>query len=243
MTSRFVRSLFVVLLTLICTHAFAGHRFNASATAISGSGRAAIASVALPPSGGVAESVVRDYDDGFVRFTVGRSLVRGVKEGAVAVTTTEVTIVDLWFGDRIHADRVVMRTNARQAVHDAEPSIDFEGSAIENLTVDGVAIDTSLDTAFFAAHPTFASLTAAESHIQCSAYGRASCGVAPRRVPVRGLGTLAIGDVFVKNGARYIEMLRLDRRPREGRLRVDGDDDEGSVGAGDGGTNGAPTWP
>ena len=243
MTSRLARSLFVLLLTLVCTQAFAGHRFNASATAISGSGRTAVASVALPPSGGVAESVVHDYDDGFVRFAEARSFVRGVKEDAVAVTTTEVTIVDLWFSDRIHADRVVMRTNSRQAVHEAEPSIDFDGSAIENLTVDGVAIDTSLDTAFFAAHPTFASLAAAGSNVQCSAYGRASCGVAPRRVLVRGVGTLAIGDVFVKNGARYIEMLRLDRKPREGRLRVDGDDDEGPVGAGDGGTNGVPIWP
>jgi hypothetical protein len=186
---------------------------------------------------------VHDYDDGFVRFAEARSLVRGVKEGAIAVTATEVTIVDLWFGDRIHADRVLMRTNSRQAVHDAEPSIDFNGSSIENLTVDGVSIDTSLDTAFFAAHPTFASLEVAGSNVQCSAYGRASCGVAARRVLVPGVGALAIGDVFVKNGARYIEMLRLDRKPREGRLCIESDDDGGPVSAGGGDSNGVPIWP
>ncbi|HYC61315.1 MAG TPA: choice-of-anchor P family protein [Thermoanaerobaculia bacterium] len=242
MSTKSIGTLLLVVVTTVGTDAFAGHLFNANAIAISGGGHAAVASVALPHSGGTAESAIRAYDDGFVRFAEARSVVHGFKDGSVAVTTSEITIVDLWFGDRIHADRVVARTNARQSVDDAEANIDFEGSSIENLTVDGVAVATSLDTAFFSAHPTFASLGVPGSSVRCSANGRASCGVAPRGLLIRGLGVLSIGDVFVKNGARHIQMLHLDRRSREGRVRSD-DEGDLSVAAGSSGSNGVPIWP
>ena len=57
--------------------------------------------------------------------------------------------------------------------------------------------------------------------ITCSAYGTASCGDGRRGIRVPDLGYLTIGEVYVKNGTRSLEMLRLDRfAPRTGRVRT-----------------------
>lgn len=245
MLRRFPRALVVVVLFLISATALAGHRFSASAYAAAGGGKPAVAMVALPPAGGEESAVAGPYDDGFVRFSEARTLVRGVKEGDIAVTTTEVVLIDFHLGDRIHADRVIVRTNGRQDVDAAEPAITFEGSAIENLTIDGVAMNALLDTAYFDARPTFASLKAdVATHggtVTCSAFNSASCGQGRRGIRIVGLGFLVIGEVFVKEGARYIEMLRLERGGRPGELRPTGDG--GPSSAGWGGGNGAPSWP
>lgn len=120
-------SLTLLFALFVCTSAFGGHRFHASAFAVAGEDRSAVGSVALPSTGGVTESVVRDYDDGFVRFAEARSVVRGVKEGNVAVTTTEITITDLSFGDRIYVDRLVARTNSRQSIDAPEATSTSKG--------------------------------------------------------------------------------------------------------------------
>jgi len=246
MLSRSPRALVVVVL-LISTTAFAGHRFSASAYAVAGGGRPAVAMVGLPPAGGEESAVSGPYDDGFVRFAEARTFVRGVKEGSIAVTTTEVVLIDFSFGDRIHADRVIVRTNGRQDVDAAEPAITFEGSAIENLTIDGVAVNASLDTAYFDARPTFASLKAdvatSGGTVTCSAFNSASCGEGRRGIRIAGLGFLVIGEVFVKEGARYIELLRLERNGRPGEARTTDDGSIGPRSAGYGGGNGAPSWP
>lgn len=239
--------LFVVL--FVCTSAFAGHRFHATAFAVAGDDRPAVGSVALPSTGGVTESVVRDFDDGFVRFAEARSVVRGVKEGIVAVTTTEITITDLTFGDRVHVERLVARTNSRQRVDAPEAEIDFEGSVLEGLSIDGKRIDVTLDTTWFAEHPTFASVRAAGIEpvtgmpgITCSAYGTASCGEGRRGIRIPDLGYLTIGEVYVKNGTRALEMLRLDDAPRKGRVRTLSDPQLPVVAGGVEG-NGSPLWP
>ena len=251
MNRRLVRVplLFVVLLFL-CTSAFAGHRFHASAFAVAGEDRAAVASVALPSTGGVNESVVRDFKDGFVRFAEARTVVRGLKEGSVAVTTTEITITDLSLGDRVHVDRLVARTNGHQSPDMAEADIDFEGSALEGLTIDGTRVDVNLDTRWFAEHPTFAAVRAAGVEppsgmpgITCSAYRVSSCGDGRHGIAIPDLGYLTIGEVHVKNGERSLEMLRLDRYTRRvGRVRTLTDTPPAVVVGGVDG-NGAPSWP
>ena len=243
------RSVLIVLLS-VSTSAFAGHRFHASAFAVAGEDRTAVASVALPSTGGVNESVVRDFNDGFVRFAEARTVVRGLKEGNVAVTTTKIIITDLLLGDRVHVDRLVARTNGRQSPDMAEADIDFEGSALEGLTVDGTRVDVNLDTRWFAEHPTFASIRAAgfespagTATITCSAYERASCEEGPRVIRIAGLGSLTIGAVHVKNGTRALEMLRLDRSvTRPGRIRTLDDTPPPLVIGGVEG-NGTPVYP
>lgn len=245
MHPRFPRALVVFVLFLISATAFAGHRFSASAYAVSGGGKPSVAMVALPPAGGEESAVSGPYDDGFMRFAEARTLVRGVKEGVTAVTTTEVVLTDFHFGDRIHADRVIVRTNGRQDPDAAEAAITFEGSAIENLTIDGIAVNAALDTGYFDARPTFASLKAdVVTHggtVTCSAFNSASCGEGRRGIRVPGLGFLVIGEVFVKAGARHIEMLRLERSGRPGELRPNGEGAPPSAGGAD--SNGAPSWP
>jgi hypothetical protein len=175
--------------------------------------------------------------------------VRGTKEGIAAVTTTEIVITDLFLGDRVHVDRVVARTNSRHSVDALEADIDFEGSAIEGLTIDGKRVEVTLDTRWFAEHPTFDSVRATGvvppdiAGITCSAYGNGSCGETRPGVRIPDLGFLTIGEVFVKNGTRSIEMLRLDRfTPRTGRIRtLDGPPPRVVVAGGD--SNGAPSWP
>lgn len=235
---------------LVSTSAFAGHRFHATAFAVAGEDRAAVGSVALPSTGGVTENAVRDYDDGFVRFAEARSIVRGVKEGNVAVTTTEITITDLSFGERIRVERLVARTNGRQSVDAPEADIDFEGSVLEGLSIDGRRVDVVLDTRWFAEHPTFGSVRATGAEppagrpgITCSAYGSASCGEGRLGIRVADVGYLTIGEVYVKNGARSLEMLRLDRyTPRTGKVRTH-EDPPPSVVAGGVEGNGTPIFP
>lgn len=240
--------LFFVLFA--CASASAGHRFHATAFAIAGDERSAVGSVALPSTGGVTESVVRDFDDGFVRFAEARSVVRGVREGSVAVTTTEITITGLSFGDRVHVDRLVARTNSRQSADAPEAAIDFEGSALEGLIIDGKHVDATLDTRWFAEHPTFASVRATGVEpvpgmpgITCSAYGAASCGEGRRGIRIPGFAYLTIGEVYVKNGTRSLEMLRLDPLPpRAGRIRTLGEETLPVVAGGVEG-NGTPIFP
>ncbi|HVE70531.1 MAG TPA: hypothetical protein VNI54_04115 [Thermoanaerobaculia bacterium] len=231
---------------LLCASASAGHRFSASATAVSGEHRTAVASVALPPSGGDAANVVRDYDDGLVRFAEATTAVHGAREGDVAFTSTSTEIRDVWIAGRIHVDRLVVRTNARQHVEDAEASIDFEGSLIEGLSIDGKGVEVGLDTQFFAKHPTFASLGGGADFMNCSAYAVATCHGGLRGIRIPDLGFLSIGDVFIKNGARSISMLRLHPMPRSRRVRTNDDPpppDPGPVTIGDSGSNGVPIWP
>ena len=243
------RTLIASVLSLgLCASAFAGHRFSASATAVSGETRSAVASVALPPAGGDASNTVRDYDDGVVRFSEAITEVHGSREGDVALTTTKTEIRDVWITDRVHADRVVVRTNARQHVEDAEASIDFDGSRIDGLSIDGKGVDVTLDTQFFAKHPTFASLGGGADFMNCSAYAIATCHGGLRGIHIPNLGFLSIGEVFIKNGARSISMLRLipDRMsPR--RIRSNDDPPPppapGPVSVGDNGSNGVPIWP
>jgi hypothetical protein len=245
--------LFAVLLLIVSSAALAGHHFNANAIAVSGSSGSAIGSVALPASGGEASSIAGPYDDGTVRFAEARSVVRGLQEGNVAVTTTEVVLSDVTIGDRVHADRLIVRTTGRHAADAREAEIRFEGSAIENLTIDGAAVDAALDIAWFDAHPTFASVVATgvaphAGGITCSAYGNASCPPSGRGIRIAGLGVLTIGRIFIKDGARNIQLLSLDRGLREGRIGTPRQDPDPApwrppvvVGSSD--TNGAPVWP
>jgi len=251
MNRRLVRvSLLLVVLLFISTSVFAEHHFHANAFAVGGEDRAAVASVALPSTGGLNESVVRDYNDGFVRFAEARSTVRGTKEGEVAVTATEIVITGLSLGDRVQVDRLIARTNSRQAVDEPEARIDFEGSVVEGLRIDGTTIDVPLDTRWFADHPTFAAVRATGVEprsgmpgITCSAYRAASCGDGRHGIAIPDLGYLVIGDVHVKNGARSLEMLRLDRYTRRvGRIRALDTPPPPVVVAGVEG-NGTPIWP
>ncbi|HYC89474.1 MAG TPA: hypothetical protein VEO54_09715 [Thermoanaerobaculia bacterium] len=244
------RALCAFLLLFLCASALAGHRFHASAFAVGGAEHPAVGSVALPSAGGLGEAVVRDYDDGFVRFAEARSAVRGTTEGIVAVTTTEIVITDLSLGNRVHVDRLVARTNSRHSADAPEGDIDFDGSTIEGLTIDGKRVDVTLDTRWFAEHPTFASVRATGvvpegiAGITCSAYEAATCAAGRRGLRIPDLGFLTIGEVFVKNGMRSIEMLRLDRfSTRPGRIRtLDGPPPPPVVVAAID-SNGAPSWP
>ena len=245
------RVLLAFLLLFLCASAFAGHRFNASAIAVSSGGHAAVASVALPSTGGDAGAATRDYDDGFVRFAEAQTAVHGSKDGNIAITATQTVITDLWLGHRVHVDRLVVRTNSRQAVDAAEASIDFEGSLIEGLSVDGAPVEVKLDTRWFAERPTLASVRASGvetigAGVTCSAYGIASCGDGRRGIRIPELGFLRIAEVFVKEGARGITMLRLERTSRALRVRTNNEPpppDDGDVSIGDNGSNGVPIWP
>ena len=243
-------ALLFVLVLFLCTSAFGGHRFHASAFAVAGEDRSAVGSVALPSTGGVNETVVRDFDDGFVRFAEAHTVVRGVKEGLFAVTTTEIVITDLSFGDRVHVDRLVARTNSRQSMEMQEAAIDFDGSVLEGLRIDGKRVDVTLDTRWFAEHPTFVAVratgvepSAGMPGITCSAYETASCGDGRRGIRIPDFGYLTIGEVFVKNGTRSLEMLRLDRfTARPGRIRTL-DSPPPPIVAGGVEGNGSPLWP
>ncbi|HYC89473.1 MAG TPA: hypothetical protein VEO54_09710 [Thermoanaerobaculia bacterium] len=246
-----MRSLIFAL--VITTPLFAGHRFNANAIAVSGGGRAAIASVALPPAGGDAAAVAHDYDDGFVRFASAQTAVHGSKEDGAAITATETVITNLWLSHRVHVDRLVVRTNSRQAAGAPEADIDFEGSRIEGLSIDGAPVDVTLDTRWFAERPTFAAVRAAGveaigAAVTCSAYETASCGEGRRGIRIPDLGFLTIAEIFVKEGARGITMLRLERTSRPvRRVRTHNEPPpppgDGDVSIGDSASNGVPIWP
>ncbi len=257
------KALRVLLLVLVSTPVFAsiGHRYHANALAVGGEGAPTVASVALAPAGGEAVAAAQAYDDGFVRFADAKSVVRGTRdEAGIAVTISEVIIRDVEIGGRIRADRLVVRVTGRHAPDARESELSFEGSAIENLTIDGVAVDAMLDTAWFSARPTFAAMAASGAParfatISCSAFRAAVCGSARRAhaIHIPGLGALHIGEVFVRDGWRQINLLRLERtefeRTRPIGARVMSDDAPPppaqrrslTIGSGDG--NGEPVWP
>jgi hypothetical protein len=172
------------------------HLFHASATVIGTEGL-----VVLPESGGVVEKTLHDYDDGTVRFREAASSVRGEMDGEVAVTTSSVVVRDLdILNGLVHADRLIVRTTARQRLDETEARISFAGSALVNLTVRGVPVDAEVDTERFDRHPTFAS--ARQTPIARS--------IVPEWIiPIDGAGTLYLGHVVVKPGERELAMIRF----------------------------------
>jgi hypothetical protein len=217
-----LRKLVVLLVVLFAFPLFAGHRFHASAVAVGGTDLPSVASVSLAPTGGDGASAMRDYDDGVVRFAEATSVVRGSRDGDFAVTSSEVTIRNLVIAGRIRADVVIARINERHAANAPEAEITFEGSSIENLTIDGVPVTAALDHAYFAARPTFDAMSAAgvaasrSGTMLCNARGAASCGAVRDEtwgIVIPGLGVLTIGEVFVTRGHRELNMVRLERTP------------------------------
>jgi hypothetical protein len=172
------------------------HLFHASAAVVGTEGL-----VVLPESGGVAEKMLRDYDDGTVRFREATSSVRGAMEGDVAVTTSSVVVRDLdILNGLVRADRLIVRTTARQRLDEPEARISFAGSALTNLTVRGVPMDVAVDTERFDRHPTFASLR--QTPVARS--------IVPQWIiPIDGIGTLYLGHVVVKPGERELAMIRF----------------------------------
>lgn len=223
----------------------AEHRFHGNGFAVAEGNLSTIGSVALSPVGGGGSNIVLDYDDGMVRFAEAVSTVRGDSNRARATTVVTIDIRDISIGGRVHIDRLVTKITCRHP-HDApEANISFEGTEVQNLTVDGVPQTVALDLASYDALPTFALLTAS--------------GVVPKQgvvydqignsVEVEGLGTLHFGEVLIKHGWRQMNLLRVDLKAE----RADGDRfliraDDGSaspkkivLASGEG--NGTPIWP
>jgi hypothetical protein len=209
---------------------FAGHRFHASALALAGDGAAAVSSAVLPPGGGRSESIVDAYDDGFVRFGRAWSRVSGERQGGVAITVSEVVITDLDIGGRVHADRVIVRVHGAHRAGAAEAAIVFDGSRIDNLTVDGVRVQAQIDPSLYAARPTYAAMAAKARPLPgglltCTALGRGRCGAGyggEAGIPIPGLGMLYVGEVVAKPGWRRLDMLRFVREPVVGNVQKDG---------------------
>lgn len=243
----------LLLVLLVPTFAFAEHRFHAGATVLGGEGRPSVGALALSPAGGEAKTNVDAYDDGLVRFANARVTVRGAHENGMAVTTSETIINDVAIGGRLHADRLVVRITGRHAPDAAEAELSFEGSSIENLTIDGVPVDATLDASWFTARPTFAALREEGMEfrfgtISCSAHKQAVCGPGRRDlgIEIPGLGVLFIGEVNVRDGWRQLNLLRLERPAaggRPSRLRANGRSGGSSIVVGTNDSNGSPSWP
>jgi hypothetical protein len=138
------------------------HLFHATALAVNGRADehqiAAQAEVVLPESGGSLSKRVENYDDGVVRFAEAISEVTGVEQDGIAITTSMVTIRDLDVMHIIHADRIVLRSTARQGMNDAEAAISFAGSHLDGLTVRGEPVTLVIDTQRFNRAATFAAM-------------------------------------------------------------------------------------
>jgi hypothetical protein len=222
------------------------HLFHATATAVQGRAGdhevASQASVVLPESGGSFSQRVENFDDGVVRFAEAVSQVSGVEENGVAVTTSSVMIRDVTIMDIIHADRIALRTTARQRIGDAEATFSFAGSRIDGLTVRGEPVDLVIDTQRFNRAATFGAFRSAIrgeregfaiersggiSDSIVRSISLASLGTKNGyAIPIDGIGTLYLGHVIVKPGERRIAMIRLDLGKR-GMIVVGMDDMNG----------------
>jgi len=231
------RHLAFALLLAVSSSALAGHRFHATALAAGFNDARAAGVVALAPIGGNSTSTVRNYRDDLVNFAESRSIVRGEPSNEGSITVSEVTILDLSIGNRVHVDRIVARVTARHRTNADEAEISFEGSAIEGLRIDGVPAEVTLDLAWFDQRATFASLQAAFVSTRfglttCSAAGVAQCGVGVtgQAIHIPDFGTLFLGEAMIQHGKRQIQMLRFEQaQARQGGARparvVTNDDD------------------
>jgi hypothetical protein len=222
------------------------HLFHASALAVEGraDGReiATQAGLVLPESGGSLSKRVENYDDGVVRFAEATSEVTGVERDGVAFTTSTVFIRDVDIMNIVHADLIVLRTSARQAIGDAEATISFAGSHLDGLTVRGEPVKLGIDTERFNRAGTFAALHARlgrdRDGIANERYGSISDSIVRSinlasygtlkgyTLPIEGLGTLYLGHVSAKPGERRLAMIRLDMG-RRGMIVVGEDDMNG----------------
>jgi hypothetical protein len=251
---KLVFSVWSLLLIGVGIPAVASHRFHATATAAGAPDGEAVASLSLAPNGGQSVTEVRNYSRGLLRFSEAVSVVSGTREGNVSVTRARTTIRNVAIAGRITADRIVTAVTCRHPAGAGEAEITFDGSEIENLAIDGVAVDASLDTAFFRGRPTFASFGAIEPRhglVRCSLTAPAQCGSTTEAltIVIPGLGTLYVGEAFLSYGRRQVTMLRLVSQPTAaagtGRFRIgtlgDSGDGETTVGTAEG--NGADFLP
>ena len=222
------------------------HLFHASALAVQGRADdheiVTQAAVMLPESGGSLSQRVENFDDGVVRFAEAISEVSGVEANGVAITTSTVTIRNVEVMNVIHADRIVLRATARQAIGDAEATFSYAGSRIDGLTVRGEPVGVVIDTRRFDRAPTFAAFRSAVrgerdggaierpgsiSDSIVRSINLASLGTTKGyALPIDGVGTLYLGNVIVKPGERRLAMIRLDMGKR-GLLVVGANDANG----------------
>jgi hypothetical protein len=224
------------------------HLFHASAFAVQGRADdheiASQAAVVLPESGGSLSQRVEKFDDGVVRFAEAISQVTGVEHDGVAVTTSMVSIRNIDIMNIVHADRIVLRATARQAIGDAEATISYAGSRLDGLTVRGEPVELAIDTERFNRAPTFAALRSKVrsecDDVAVERYGAindsivrsinlASLGTMNGyALPIDGVGTLYLGRVTATPGERRLAMIRLDLG-RRGMVVVGLDDVNGET--------------
>ena len=187
---------------------------------------------------------MENYDDGVVRFAEAVSEVTGVERDGVAFTTSTVSIRDIDIMNIIHADRIVLRASARQAIGDAEATISYAGSRLDGLTVRGEPVGLEIDTERFNRASTFAALRSkvrAEcDDIAIERYGSISDSIVRSislasygtkngyALPIEGVGTLYLGHVSATPGERRLAMIRLDLG-RRGLVIVGLDDVNGAT--------------
>lgn len=222
------------------------HLFHASVLAVEGRADdreiATQAAVVLPESGGSLSRRVENYDDGIVRFAEAVSEVNGVERDGVAITTSMVLIRDVDIMHVVHADRIILRASARQAIDQVEATISFAGSRIDGLTVRGEPVNLTIDTQRLDRARTFAALRdrvrADRDDIAIERPGSISDSIVRSinlaslgttkgyALPIEGVGTLYLGHVIVRPGERRLAMIRIDLG-RRGMLIVGLDDMNG----------------
>jgi len=241
-----IRPLSLFLAVALASSVFAAeHRFHGNGFAVARGGLSTIGSVALSPVGGGGSNIVLDYDDGVVRFAEAVSTVSGRSNRARATTVVTIDIRDITIGGRVHIDRLVTKITCRHPHGAPEANISFEGTEVQNLTIDGVPQTVTLDLERYDTLPTFALLAAS--------------GVVPKQgvvfdrvgnsLEVEGFGTLHFGEVLIKHGWRQMSLLRVDlnaERADGDRFHVRSEDDPGApkkivMASGEG--NGTPIWP
>ncbi|MEK6374638.1 MAG: choice-of-anchor P family protein [Acidobacteriota bacterium] len=224
------------------------HLFHASALAVEGRADgheiARQAGVVLPESGGSLSQRVEQFDDGVVRFAEAISEVTGIERDGVAITRSSVSIRDIDIMGVVHADRIVLRTTARQGIDDAEATFSFAGSRIDGLTVRGEPVDVAIDTQRFNRASTFGQLrekvrseregfaierAGSISDSIVRSINLASLGSTKGyALPIEGVGTLYLGHVIVKPGERRLAMIRIDLG-RRGMIGIGVNDTNGET--------------
>jgi hypothetical protein len=232
----------LVVALAIAPSMWGSHHFHATAASVADSRAARTLPpdgwVTLPSEGGDFSTSADHYDNGVIRFDRSVSSVTGVDEGGLAYTTATVTLENLDIGERVRASKIVARVTCRHTEDAAEAAITFEGSEIENLTIDGQPINVELNLERFARLSTYRALQSAlgeknelrRSSVVTDLGGQISENLtrlpAHGVITVPGLGVLVIGSVEAKFGQRQLTMVRviLDN-PRRERWSVTAQED------------------
>ena len=218
-----IRSLLLVVLVLVASPLFAvHHHFHAEAIAIGGD-VPTVAAVSLAPAGGQNSASAQHYDANGIRFDEAVSVVTGVDDGKVSVTTSLVTLRNIDVMSRVHIDEMSARMVGRQEHGAQEAAITFDSLRLKNVTIDGRAVNVRFDTARVNAARTFRALRNRDD----VSFDEQSLGVSTsladsenRTLVVPGLGTLYFGEAIMQPGSRGVTMLRIEFEPQHGMHTV-----------------------